>query len=92
MQEVGCSIKKRTPCLGEDLKLSDLRFISLRSCRIIVPSDYKSEGLESAPVFAHSLGYADEVHGTITQITVLRTLYYSLVINFVLSLYKEFLV
>lgn len=30
--------------------------IFLWSCRIAVPSDYDSKGIESAPVFVHTLG------------------------------------
>ena len=41
------------PCLREHVKLSVLRLISSRTCRLTVPSDYEREGTESAPVFAH---------------------------------------
>lgn len=42
-------------CLGEQVKLSVLRLISSRSCRLTVPSDYEREGTKSAHLFAHAL-------------------------------------
>ena len=40
------------PCLEKHVKPLVVRLISLRSCRIAVPSDYKSKGTESAPAHA----------------------------------------
>ena len=42
-------------CGGKYVKPLVLCLISPRSCRITVPSDYESEGKESATVFVHSL-------------------------------------